>query len=170
MKKILLSSVLILGSCTISRELFGRYYWVGGGLNGISRMQLEQRVSNLYRDGTFTSNSQLWLSALARDGKQRSGNMPTLSIESKNGYVIDKQGKKTFLLYKAKTQTFYLFGFWNFRGLRSHHTPCDLVVEDIKVLQPDATLQRVEWQSAKLALADFKQNLLPTIRERAKQP
>jgi hypothetical protein len=169
MKMILLGLILILGGCTSSRDLFGRYYWVGGGPTGISRAQLEQRVSSLYTDGTFTANSQEWLPLLIRDAKQHGGQVTTFGLNLKEGYSLDARGRKGYLVYDVKTQTFFSFKFWNFRGFRSQHTPCDLVIENISVLQPDSTLKRVQWQNAEAALTNFKQYLLPAIRERAKQ-
>jgi hypothetical protein len=111
MKMILLGLILILGGCTSSRDLFGRYYWVGGGPTGISRAQLEQRVSSLYTDGTFTANSQEWLPLIIRYAKQHGGQVTTFGLNLKEGYSLDARGRKGYLFMMLKHRRFIVLNF-----------------------------------------------------------
>lgn len=164
-----LGLLLLLTGCGSSRELFGRYYWIGGGPAGISRFQLEKRVSSLYTDGSLTGNEKVWIPLLTRYAKQQQRQVVSFGLNFKEGYSLDKRGTKGFLVYYAESRTFYFFRFWNFRGLRAEHTPCDLLVESIIELQADSTLKPIGWKDAGAALADFRQHILPTIRARARK-
>jgi hypothetical protein len=170
MHKLILGLLLIsLAGCVLNRELFGRYYWIGGGTFGISQDELEKRISSLYTDKALTANASVWAILKARQVKVKYGKDIDFSVMPDKGYGPEKTRRKRFLVYSAKNQTFYRFSFWNFRGISKAHTPCDLLVESVTVLQPDSTLQEIEWQAAGPALATFKQELLPVIRAQAKR-
>lgn len=168
-KQLIWFLVIALSNCTLHRETFGRYYWIGGGTFSISQSELEKRVSILYSEGTLTSNSKLWALLKAKYVKVKFGKDVEFSVAPAQGYSLDKTGRKHFVVYNSQNQAFYSYSFWNFRGIGKAHTPCDLLIENIAVLQPDSTLRDVEWRVASTALTVFKHDILPVIRKQAKE-
>lgn len=169
MHKLFLGLLIIsLSGCGLSRQLFGRYYWIGGGTFGISQDELEKRVSSLYAAKRLTTNTSAWAVLKAREVTAKYGKDINFSVPPDKGYAPERKGRKHFLVYSAKNQAFYRYSFRNFRGLGKAHTPCDLLVESVTVLQPDSTLQELEWRAAGPALAVFKKDLLPIIRKEGK--
>jgi hypothetical protein len=169
MHKLFLGLLLIsLSGCVLSRELFGRYYWIGGGTFGVSQDELERRISSLYAHKILTANASVWAILKARQVRAKYKKDIKFNVLPEKGYDPEETGQKRFLVYSTKNKTFYRFSFWNFRGIGKAHTPCDLLVESATVLQSDSTLREIEWQAAGPALATFKQELLPVIRAQAK--
>jgi hypothetical protein len=168
-KQLIWFFLLGLSNCTLHRELFGRYYWIGGGTFGVSQSELENRISTLYANGMLTTNNTLWAPLKADYAKAKFGKIIDFNVVPAQGYSLDKTGRKHFLVYISKNRTFYSYSFWNFRGLGRAHTPCDLLVESVTVLQSDSTVRELEWKVAGPALATLKREVLPIIRKQAKE-
>jgi hypothetical protein len=127
----------------------------------------EARIVQLYRNGTFKTNSD----SLTKIIGHSIPDSPINSLKNewtRDGYRKYQLGtvvKQDFVVFSPASQTYYYYEITNCGGV----TGCDVHVHSI-IKQDPVTRKRqhIPWQDAEVSLREFEDQLLPILLGKTK--